>query len=150
MKRAAAAGGEGGGPPRSSSDGVVEAAAREAEPERGGAPVAAVDVGVDRMMQELKQHQQYGGMPVGHIIVRPGEDWATVLWGCLLLGCTFLFFVGSLYAIVVAKHMPTTGNVFIDAIKDDHYYCYLVPFTIPVLIIAVISNWVALKFFRHN
>eukprot|EP01043_Picozoa_sp_COSAG02_P004545 COSAG02_NODE_120_length_35326_cov_39.000823_5_plen_222_part_00 len=80
-----------------------------------------IDVGVDRLYHELKQHQQYGGTPVGHIILRPGEDLATVLWGFVLLIGAFIFFVSSMYAILVSKMMPDTGNVFIDAIKADHY-----------------------------
>lgn len=80
-----------------------------------------IDVGVDRLYHELKQHQQYGGTPIGHIILRPGEDLATVLWGFVLLIGAFVFFVSSMYAILVSKIMPDTGNVFIDAIKADHY-----------------------------
>lgn len=80
-----------------------------------------IDIGVDRIYHELKQHQQYGGTPVGHIILRPGEDLATVLWGFVLLIGAFVFFVSSMYAIIVSKMMPDTGNVFIDAIKADHY-----------------------------
>ena len=83
--------------------------------------VKEIDVGVDRLYHELKQHQQYGGTPVGHIILRPGEDLATVLWGFVLLIGAFVFFVSSMYAILVSKIMPDTGNVFIDAIKADHY-----------------------------
>ncbi len=35
---------------------------------------------------------------------------STVLWGFVLLGCTFVFFVVSIYALVVSKLMPHTGN----------------------------------------
>lgn len=36
------------------------------------------------------------------------------------------------------------------ALERDVYYCYLVPLTIPVTILACYANWVSLKFFRHN
>lgn len=80
-----------------------------------------IDIGVDRIYHELKQHQQYGGTPVGHIILRPGEDLATVLWGFVLLIGACVFFVSSMYALLVSKMMPDTGNVFIDTIKADNY-----------------------------
>jgi hypothetical protein len=38
----------------------------------------------------------------------------------------------------------------LQAIEGDVYYCYLVPLTIPVTILACYANWVGLKFFRHN
>lgn len=69
-----------------------------------------VDVGLDRLYHELKQHQQYGGAPTGHIILRPGEDLATVVWGYCILFATFCFFVSSIYAILLSKIMPDTGN----------------------------------------
>ena len=28
------------------------------------------------------------------------------------------------------------GSYLVDAVKDDHYYCFLVPLTIPVTVIA--------------
>jgi hypothetical protein len=95
-----------------------------------------------------------------------------VLWGVCLLGVTFIFFVGSVYAILISDHIPYTGahiagdfptamlsasccingrrremetqfapcgpagSWLFDSIKDDHYYCYLVPLTIPVTTIA--------------
>ncbi|KAF1779700.1 Phosphatidylinositol N-acetylglucosaminyltransferase subunit Y [Phytophthora cactorum] len=36
------------------------------------------------------------------------------------------------------------------ALESDVYYCFLVPLTIPVTILACYANWVSLKFFRHN
>jgi hypothetical protein len=38
----------------------------------------------------------------------------------------------------------------LDALERDVYYCYLLPLTIPVTILAFYANWVSLKFFRHN
>lgn len=93
----------------------------------------------------------------------------TVLWGYVLLICTFIFFVGAIYAMIVSKFMPLTGNkvsnlnsnfgfiklpfdifYILDWIKEDYYYCMLVPATVPVTVIAVYLNWLSLKFFRHN
>jgi len=61
----------------------------------------------------------------------------TAFWGYVLLALTFVFFICSIYAIVVSNFMPMTGNLILDWIKEDTYYCLLVPVTIPVTIIAV-------------
>jgi len=66
-----------------------------------------------------------------------------------LLG-TFVFFVTMLYALVVSKFMPYTGNYVLDWIRDDMYYSPLVICSIPATVIAVYLNWLGLKFFRHN
>ena len=42
------------------------------------------------------------------------------------------------------------GSSLLFALESDVYYCYLVPLTIPVAILACYANWVSLKFFRHN
>jgi len=79
-----------------------------------------IDVaGIDAAM--ITQKQQYGGTPVGQIILRPGEDLATMVWGCLLLLASFCFFVLSIYAMLVSEHMPDTGIELVDAIKRDQY-----------------------------
>lgn len=44
---------------------------------------------------------------------------------------------------------PEASGLF-GAIERDIYYCYLIPLTIPVTILACYANWVSLKFFRHN
>lgn len=50
-------------------------------------------------------------------------------------------------------HVGATGADsvgLLDALERDVYYCYLLPLTIPVTILAFYANWVSLKFFRHN
>ncbi len=74
----------------------------------------------------------------------------TFLYGYLLLICTFIFFVGTMYTLTVSKFMPNTGNAILDAIKADDYYCLLIPVTILVTWLFIYFNWMSLKFFRHN
>ncbi|CAG8479506.1 5993_t:CDS:2 [Acaulospora morrowiae] len=74
----------------------------------------------------------------------------TALWGWILLFSAFCIFVSSMYAIVVSKFVPKTGNKTLDWIKEDQYYCLLVPITLPVTIYAVFWNWLGMKFFKHN
>ncbi|KAI9910705.1 hypothetical protein PsorP6_010445 [Peronosclerospora sorghi] len=82
-----------------------------------------------------------------------------------------LYFVPALYFMIFSKLLlllpktnraahsgPITfvsepsneGSSLLLAMERDVYYCYLVPLTIPVTIVACYANWVCLKFFRHN
>ncbi|CAG8584644.1 13737_t:CDS:2 [Funneliformis mosseae] len=78
------------------------------------------------------------------------EPDTTALWGWVLLLAAYFIFVFSMYAIVVSKFVPETGNKTLDWIKRDEYYCLLVPLTLPVTIYAIFFNWLGMKFFRHN
>jgi hypothetical protein len=82
-----------------------------------------------------------------HLQVR---DNSMLAWGVGLLVGTFLFFVTTMYTVLLSKFMPDTGNQLLDWIKHDQYYCHLVPALIPVSFIIVYFNWVGFKFFRHN
>ncbi|KAG2179862.1 hypothetical protein INT43_003648 [Umbelopsis isabellina] len=75
---------------------------------------------------------------------------STYLWGYALLLTTFVAFVVTVYVNVGTYFVPYTGNKFLDAIKDDDYYCLLVPITSIVFIYWVLWNWMGMKFFRHN
>lgn len=70
--------------------------------------------------------------------------------GYLILIFTYIGFITSIYALVVSKFVPESGNELLDFIKRDEYYGVLVPLTVPVTLIAVIFNWMGMKFFRHN
>ena len=100
---------------------------------------------------ELSQHRD--GIDQLIYSFRKGEklqDELVVPIGYLLMVGSFLFCAGSLYTIVLSKVLPDFDNLFLDAIKHDHYYCYLIPACIPVTMIFIYFNWLSLKFFRHN
>ncbi|ORY05858.1 hypothetical protein K493DRAFT_192505, partial [Basidiobolus meristosporus CBS 931.73] len=78
------------------------------------------------------------------------EPDSTQFWGYVLLIATYVLFVLFMYAIVVSKLMPYTGNKYLDWIKEDTYYCLLIPVTWFVSVYAVFWNWMGMKFFRHN
>jgi len=75
---------------------------------------------------------------------------ATVFWGYVILICTVCSFVAFSYATIISKVLPETGYKFLDGIKYDHYYCWLIPTMIPVTYLFIYLNWMSLKFFRHN
>ena len=53
------------------------------------------------------------------------------------------------FLLVGSKVLPPTGNVVLDFLRTDWYYSLLIPLSVPVTLVAVYANWLALKFFRH-
>ncbi len=43
-----------------------------------------------------------------------------------------------------------SGNPLVDFLSTDWYYALLLPMSVPVTLVAVYLNWLAMKFFRHN
>ncbi|KAJ2870693.1 hypothetical protein GGH93_005378 [Coemansia aciculifera] len=74
----------------------------------------------------------------------------TPLYGYALLVLTSVLFMSSMYSLVVSKYMPDTGIVFLDAVKEDRYYCLLMPITGLSFTFAVFWNWLGMKLFRHS
>ena len=89
------------------------------------------------------------GQPIGGFPARTEKD-RTYCFGYGVLVVVMGFFVVAIYMTVISKIMPYTENAILDAIKDDMYYCFLLPLTIPVGVLFVYLNWMSLKFFRHN
>lgn len=54
------------------------------------------------------------------------------------------------YASVVSKLLPATGHPVLDAVRNDTYYCVLIPLLgIPLFLFSYL-NWLSFKLFRHN
>lgn len=71
--------------------------------------------------------------------------------GTLLIFLAAIIFSSSLYAFIISKFfMPYTGNKILDWIKDDEYYCCLLPATIASALVFTYFNWLAMKYFRHS
>lgn len=69
--------------------------------------------------------------------------------GILFILSGGLLWSSFLYALVISKYfMPYTGNKILDAIKDDEYYCCLIPITIVSAVIFSYFNWLSMKYFR--
>ncbi|KAL7174250.1 hypothetical protein ACSBR2_033496 [Camellia fascicularis] len=70
-------------------------------------------------------------------------------WGWFLLIFGSVFFVGFFYAAIILKFLPPFDNALISVIQTDRYYCFLVPLTLPILLVAVYFHWLSMKFFKH-
>lgn len=67
----------------------------------------------------------------------------------ILIGA--LLFIWMAYAYFISKYfMPYTGHKLLDWIKDDDYYCCLVPSTLVVFFLFTYINWISMKYFRHS
>ncbi|KAK8604959.1 hypothetical protein V6N13_082422 [Hibiscus sabdariffa] len=74
----------------------------------------------------------------------------TTMWGWLLVGIGSLLFLGFLFTAFISKLLPPSNHHLLAAIRNDsRYYCYLVPLTLPVLVVAVYFHWLSMKLFRH-
>ena len=73
----------------------------------------------------------------------------------MILILIFLFYTSRRvskrrYAVVLSKILPRFDVWILDAIKDDEYYCILLPMTIVPSILVLYLNWLGMKFYRHN
>jgi len=67
-----------------------------------------------------------------------------------LLIFVVLYFLGFVYCAFVSKLLPETGHWLLDSIRNDYYYCYLVPLTVVPTFIVVYLNWLSMRFFENN
>ncbi|OZJ04229.1 hypothetical protein BZG36_02960 [Bifiguratus adelaidae] len=76
--------------------------------------------------------------------IPPHEPDTTPLWGWALLVMSWLIWVSMIYTVFVSKFMPTTGWKILDAIKQDTYYCLLIPTTFITSVYFIMWNWMGL------
>ena len=74
----------------------------------------------------------------------------TEIMGALVITMAAIIFIVLFYAIIGSKLLEPTGNYLLDFIREDQYYCVLLPLMLPVTVIALYCNWVSMKFFRHS
>ena len=65
--------------------------------------------------------------------------------GYTLLISSILLVLAYLYAALFSKLMPTTGVALLDAIKEDEYFCFLLPLLIIPTFFIVYLNWVSFQ-----
>lgn len=68
---------------------------------------------------------------------------ATIILTVLIL-CIFI------YSSILSKYLPDTGNVILDWIKYDQYFCYLLPLLVLPTLAVVYLSWLSLSLFNHN
>ncbi|WOG88244.1 hypothetical protein DCAR_0207478 [Daucus carota subsp. sativus] len=72
-----------------------------------------------------------------------------VVHGVIILSVGSLTFLAFFYAAILSNLIPPSQNQFAAAIQNDRYYCFLVPLTLPIIIVAVYFHWLNMKLFKH-
>ena len=67
-----------------------------------------------------------------------------VIFASILLGVLYV------YAAFVSKLLPDTGIFLFDWIKQDTYFCYLIPLALPTSYVFIYINWLSLRVFENN
>lgn len=65
----------------------------------------------------------------------------SIFYSSIFVGIVFL------YAAFISKIMPDTGIYFLDFMKMDYYFCYLIPLMVLPTYIVIYINWLAMKLF---
>ncbi|GAB4846829.1 hypothetical protein Ancab_025836 [Ancistrocladus abbreviatus] len=70
-------------------------------------------------------------------------------WGCFFAIFGSVSFAAFLYAAIISKLLPPLENPVLSAVQLNNCYCFLVPLTLPILIVAVYFHWLSMKLFKH-
>ncbi|RZC79640.1 hypothetical protein C5167_042218 [Papaver somniferum] len=88
-------------------------------------------------------------MANGSTTSKPIDAKATVFGGYLFLFYGSISFLLFLFSAIISKLLPPSSNQIVSAVQNDRYYCFLVPLTLPVLVVAVYFHWLSMKLFKH-
>ena len=70
--------------------------------------------------------------------------------GIGLLFCSVTFLAVVIYATLLIKMMPPPESPILNLVRSDHYYCLLVPVTVPVFVFAVYLNWFSINLYKSS
>ena len=89
-------------------------------------------------MSELVNESKYQSHEMTSLI-----GYALIFLGLSVWFCGF-------YSIFISKIlMPQTDHVILDWIKDDLFYCCIVPSYMMCMLPLLYFNWSSMKYFRH-
>ncbi|KAK4254027.1 hypothetical protein QN277_009460 [Acacia crassicarpa] len=70
-------------------------------------------------------------------------------WGWIFISLGSIFLVAYFFAAIISKLLPPSNIALISAVQNDWYYCFLVPLTLPIAMVAVYFHWLSMKMFKH-
>lgn len=68
----------------------------------------------------------------------------------LRLICIVLFIIVYIYCAVISKYFPDSDYQFLNLIKNDNYYCYLIPLSIIPTYFVYYLNWLCISLLENN
>ncbi|KAL1299200.1 hypothetical protein HN51_043629 [Arachis hypogaea] len=71
------------------------------------------------------------------------------VWGWLFVSIGFLYFTVYFFIAIISKVLPPSNIAVISAMQNDWYYCFLVPLTLPIIVVLVYFHWLSMKMFKH-
>ena len=99
----------------------------------------------------LRQDQLFKELGLRHLSkLQPSSTLYNNALGYFLVGVAVLSLLTFLYATYVSKLLPFTGIAWLDAIKRDHYFCYLLPLSLLPTSIVLYIHWLARRHFEQN
>ncbi|XLT04873.1 hypothetical protein HN51_043622 [Arachis hypogaea] len=69
------------------------------------------------------------------------------VWGWLFVSIGFLYFILYFFIAIISKVLPPSNIAVISAMQNDWYYCFLVPLTLPIIVVLVYFHWLSIKMF---
>lgn len=98
----------------------------------------------------LRQEELFKYLGLRHLgKLQSSATFSTAL-GYVLIATAALSFIGFLYATYFSKILPFTGIEWLDAIKRDRYFCYLIPLSLLPTSILLYIHWLAKRHFQQN
>ncbi|KAG6525613.1 hypothetical protein ZIOFF_015575 [Zingiber officinale] len=82
-------------------------------------------------------------------MLQPRSSHLSLCSGWAFIICGTISFLTLCYAAIISKILPEPRNSILLSIRNDWYYCFLVPLTLPVLIVLVYLHWLSMKLFKH-
>ncbi len=71
-------------------------------------------------------------------------------YGYVMMAISIIIGFIFLFATIVSKHIPETGMITIDSIRDDRYFCYLIPLSLLPTFFTRYVSWLAKQHFHQN
>jgi hypothetical protein len=54
------------------------------------------------------------------------------------------------YAAFLSKLLPPTGHVLLDSVRDDCFYCFLLPLSVLPTSLILYLNWLSMRIFESS
>jgi hypothetical protein len=99
---------------------------------------------------EIITEQEEGVLKTDEMTVL-GDEYLAEMSGYLLLVVIAVAFAIGIFWMMFSKLLPLhSGASLLSFMHNDDYYCWLIPLLLPLTMVVLYANWVAMKFFRHN
>jgi hypothetical protein len=68
----------------------------------------------------------------------------------LIMVLITLLFFAYIYSAFISKKLLSKNLMFLEVIRADSYYCYLLPNMILPTVVIIYLNWLSMRIFENN